>query len=107
MFRAEPSGRVYGTVLTFANTMEVDAGSSISADMQGYVATVGPGAGPRERRTAAATAERAEVRPPSTVYCSPNMSAYMLNLGSGGGSAGGTAGAGGGGILLYAREHSR
>jgi RHS repeat-associated protein len=88
-----------GTVF-FANTMEVDAGSSISGDMQGYVATVGPGTGPAGTTNGGSYCGTGGGQSTSTVYCSPNMSAYMLNLGSGGASAGGTAGAGGSGILL-------
>jgi RHS repeat-associated protein len=95
--------------------MEVDAGSSVSADMQGYVATVGPGAGSAGSTNGGSHCGAGGGQATSTVNCAPESGAYLVGglggdafaggtaAGSGGASAGGTAGAGGGGIKLYAQ----
>jgi RHS repeat-associated protein len=100
--------------LDVVGTVEVDAGSSISADMQGYVATVGPGAGTAGSTNGGSQCGAGGGQATSTVNCAPESAAYRTNLGgdafdggtaagSGGASAGGTAGAGGGGLKLYAQ----
>jgi RHS repeat-associated protein len=110
-----PGGIQWQDTPVFLNVglMEVDAGSSISADMQGYVATAGPGAGAAGSTNGGSHCGAGGGQATSTVNCAPESAAYRTNLGgdafdggtaagSGGGSAGGTAGAGGGGIKLYA-----
>ena len=91
-------------------TMEVDAGSSVSADMQGYVATVGPGAGTAGSTNGGSHCGAGGGQATSSVNCAPDSAAYLAGglagdafdggtaAGSGGASAGGTAGAGGGEI---------
>ena len=110
-----PGGIQWQDTPVFLNVglMEVDAGSSISADMQGYVATAGPGAGAAGSTNGGSHCGAGGGQATSTVNCAPESGAYRTDLGgdafdggtaagSGGGSAGGTAGAGGGGIKLYA-----
>ena len=91
-----------GTIFN-AGTIEVDAGSTISGDQQGYVGTEGPGAGLPGSTNGGSYGGAGGGQAASTAYCAPDAGP-MLNLGSGGASAGGTAGAGGAGIVLEAEN---
>ena len=79
-------------------TIQVDAGSSINADSQGYIAGVGPGS-IEQGQGAAATVARAAVwlTPPTTAMRARRGASALA-----GGQAGGVGGAGGGAISLIA-----
>jgi hypothetical protein len=80
-----------------AATVEVDAGSSINADAQGYTANSGPGAGPSGSTNGGSYGGAGGGQAATTTYGSDTA---PVDLGSGGGSYESTGGTGGGALRL-------
>ncbi len=95
---AQVSGAWQGTGVTVnAATVQVDAGSSINADAQGYTVQAGPGAAPAGSVNGGSYGGAGGGQPASSLYGSDTA---PVTPGSGGGQYQGTGGAGGGAIRL-------
>ncbi|MEO6924917.1 MAG: hypothetical protein ABI142_13910, partial [Bryocella sp.] len=95
---AKVGGAWIGSGITLnAGSVQVDAGSSMTADAQGYVATVGPGAPASGAANGGSYGGVGGNQAVSTTYGSATA---PVDLGSGGGLYQGTPGAGGGAIHL-------
>ena len=80
-----------------AGSVQVDAGSSINADGQGYTASAGPGAGPGGTGNGGSYGGAGGAQAASTIYGSASA---PMDLGSGGGQYQGSTQPGGGAIRL-------
>ena len=85
-----------GVTMT-AGSVQVDAGSSINADAQGYAASAGPGAGPSGSANGGSYGGAGGGQAASTIYGSATA---PTDLGSGGGQYQGTTQPGGGAVRL-------
>ena len=95
---AQVNGTWQGTGVTLnAASVQVDAGSSINADGQGYLALAGPGAGPQGNENGGSYGGLGGGQPASTIYGSATA---PIDLGSGGGVYNASTGVGGGAIRL-------
>jgi RHS repeat-associated protein len=102
---AQVNGAWAGSGVTItAPAIQVDAGGSINADSQGYVAGAGPGAGPAATSDGGSYGGVGGLGAYSTTPAAPAYGSAMMpvDLGSGGGVrfTGGVAGPGGGAMQL-------